>query len=1065
MYTTIVMGIDSFRLICEFAAYACAAGVGVCAIGVGAYWIAKKLARSARQIAAVSLVGVVLIGGMVVVGTDDVGTKSGTNDVMQVEGGTNTTQQTQVGTNNVGQTDGDLTGTNGTGGVGGPLMLGLFGRLNLGQTLSSVTDEDIAKGWRVFLVVSNNNATAADAFAFSNANDACASVWEAAQRHGAVYGHWALPLDEWLFPFGDSGWTHPFLRCEGVLRDSFREDVNQIRFLAPFALCPAANWPRYNLSASRAWCATNDLGCLTVAVENGALGNDPAQIACTRIDLDPSLGEIRLRYDLSRIGETTFDVGPTLNGTNTFVTVGSNTSEVVFRRVHPDDWDFDGLPNALDPSPRLPDADAGWNQGDAWAMLAFPSNAAEIASMGYAAWAAARAAEPNRLLLGLEFASSKSVWPVCLTFGDVQVMCDGTQEIVFPIDRGAHYPFSVSGGELVGARVVDTWWFADFFPDLWFVPYDRQVGNLTVHLDSPGSGWVGTTAEVSVDGLDGAHFFSDESRVVTAVVTNCHEDAYIDCTWFGGEGVTFSNRHSLETVITWQTTNSVAWTTNMVTLVTTYVGGYSVTNGYVVTIGTQLEPTPTLSVSCPAVQFLNDGIGGDRLERYYPVTFRLLGAPGTGGAVNVSFDGQTQSSLFWDSAGDTPYDRSRLELEVPLEGGYTDGGVLYMKSAHVGEGSLTVTMTLTNGTPLSCSVPFRVIEPIRRFITNDRYQPTRQIVNPPCLVLGTNAVLKVSALGAGSGEGGFSPLEIAWSVVTGNVQRLETVVGNDGASYAIVEPLDAREDVVIEARFNDDAIQPRFRLPVVSPRVIPVRAFVVEPPFGPDRETPWEQGDIVSQIEIANDVFSQIGVSFKLLSVSNIVDREDFWDLEVETDSLGNVISGGAIQQLVDTYDRGDCVELYYTGRFSDSDVLAFRLPEGVVLSRSAVDTVLAHELGHVFGLSDAYYWLDKRGWLDCSSEPVRRSTFVDTRGEDPSFPYLILDWGNETGRGFYAADDTVERSIGKLLMHGHHAAGQIDIPGGFVISLDNHSPTNQSVYVPVGIDVIEQKNEEVLSK
>ena len=70
-------------------AYACAVGVGVCTIGVGAYWIAKKLARSARQIAAVSLVGAVLIGGMVVVGTDDAGTKPGTNDVSQVEGGTN----------------------------------------------------------------------------------------------------------------------------------------------------------------------------------------------------------------------------------------------------------------------------------------------------------------------------------------------------------------------------------------------------------------------------------------------------------------------------------------------------------------------------------------------------------------------------------------------------------------------------------------------------------------------------------------------------------------------------------------------------------------------------------------------------------------------------------------------------------------------------------------------------------------------------------------------------------------------------------------------------------------
>ena len=71
------------------ATYVCAAAVGVCIVGAGAFRVALECARGGRKIAAASLVGAMLIGGMVVVGTDDAGSKPGTNDVSQVGGGTN----------------------------------------------------------------------------------------------------------------------------------------------------------------------------------------------------------------------------------------------------------------------------------------------------------------------------------------------------------------------------------------------------------------------------------------------------------------------------------------------------------------------------------------------------------------------------------------------------------------------------------------------------------------------------------------------------------------------------------------------------------------------------------------------------------------------------------------------------------------------------------------------------------------------------------------------------------------------------------------------------------------
>lgn len=287
-------------------------------------------------------------------------------------------------------------------------------------------------------------------------------------------------------------------------------------------------------------------------------------------------------------------------------------------------------------------------------------------------------------------------------------------------------------------------------------------------------------------------------------------------------------------------------------------------------------------------------------------------------------------------------------------------------------------------------------------MTNERYGPDRQLVNPPCLVMGTNAVLKVSVKGPDQGEGRFTASNIVWSVVQGNVQRLETVVSNE-VSYAMVEPSDTNDEVIVEARFNDDAIQPRFRLPVFNPRIIPIRVFIVEPPLGPSKESPWQQNAIEKDIENANEVFSQIGVAFNLLSVSNIVGRGDFWNLHVDVDVFGSIIPQGALQDLVDTHKKQDSIELYFVGSFSEPETLAFHAPEGIVLNKKAVGTSMAHELGHALGLADAF--------------------------------------------------------------HGYCNSGQIDVPGGVVVSLDSHSLTNATIYVPVGIDHVSKTNEEVLTR
>ncbi len=92
----------------------------------------------------------------------------------------------------------------------------------------------------------------------------------------------------------------------------------------------------------------NDVDGLVVTFENAAIGDDPTKIASVQMELFPRTGEVALRYDLANVGDATYTAGLVVNGTNHFVEVGARTSEVVFQRVHPDDWDMDGLPNSID---------------------------------------------------------------------------------------------------------------------------------------------------------------------------------------------------------------------------------------------------------------------------------------------------------------------------------------------------------------------------------------------------------------------------------------------------------------------------------------------------------------------------------------------------------------------------------------------------------------------------------------------------------------------------------------------------------------------------------------------
>jgi len=98
-----------------------------------------------------------------------------------------------------------------------------------------------------------------------------------------------------------------------------------------------------------------------------------------------------------------------------------------------------------------------------------------------------------------------------------------------------------------------------------------------------------------------------------------------------------------------------------------------------------------------------------------------------------------------------------------------------------------------------------------------------------------------------------------------------------------------------------------------------------------------------------------------------------------------------------------------------------FLNPSGIVLGGTATFRVdIAHEAGHVFGLSDIYAWDDESPLALSSSIPISRSR-------------IPLDWGSDSASGFYRQGLTQSNAVERLLMFGRSKDGAVDIPRGDV--------------------------------
>jgi len=682
----------------------------------------------------------------------------------------------------------------------------------------------------------------------------------------------------------------------------------------------------------------------------------------------------------------------------------------------------------------LPFPHDGFGQDAEWVTANF-TNATEILAVGYPQWVDAQVGEglTNGLYKLSVTVADDPPETTFLSVGDLSVAVTNAGEYVFLLEKGPAYDLTVfppSSNVTISA--------VDDIATMRGAPMLRSFGGVD------GGQWVPDSGEFWTDyvaGVGHARLWwlpwlcgsPDVSHIdPTAGPVTFHADildyrgSAASFLWTGSEALTIASPNSQTTAVT---ADLADWRFANLSVTASFGLDRSLTSYLYVSYGTNDSPQVSCSLSVQSVHFINEG---DRPERVYPVSVSLLCPVETNGVVNISHEG-SDGALFWsDAAATQPLSSlSGISLSSVTEESGGASHTFYMTSPNIGSGSFTATFTLPSGETRGVAKSYRAIEPIRKLVCSEIDPEYSCVFNPSRLVYGHPARLKVGV------NGNFSPSDVEWSIVSGpgTVVRGEDDFGSADWTATVTATAESGE-VVVEARFNEDAIQPRFVLPIVQTCRVPIEVYVV---CSSNEVDVTKLADIEAMLQYANIIWRQAGVEFYLSGAAVPLPYPQYYDISehrVVTNANGSVRlsawPSSDVYELKALAQSNSCFKTYWVHSITNGTPLAFSIYDFKMacFSSSVPIMTLAHELGHLLGLDDVYDRQKVGGvYRDIPEGSVTAKRFF--------FSDVDHDWGAETDRGFYTKEDTLSKLIQSVIMYGYgdsNALGAlVDLPSGML--------------------------------